>query len=275
MYETSAQVVTDVATSIVQSKLDTDKASAAKKDIISLIVNHNTSLSDDDGLSFEEVRDQVKTFFGAGHDTTATGVAWTIDLLSKHPDVQDRLRTEILTALSSLADAASSKDPEALAQANMLDRLPYLADVCQESLRFIPPIPTVIRKTRVDSNLSGYLIPAGTYLYITSNAINRLECYWGNDADHFDPDRWDRLPKQWVPNAYQTFLEGPRGCIGRKFAETEMKVFPVCLLSRFRFERDEAWPDQEKRKMWRLVLRPKDGISVKMSLVAGGEPGRL
>lgn len=274
VYDSSGQVVTDIATSIVKSKLDTDQAFPAKKDIISLIVNHNSSLPEREGLSFEDIRDQVKTLLGAGHDTTATGVAWTIELLSKYPDIQERLRRETLAALPSLADSASAIDPEALAQESMLDRMPYLANVCQESLRLIPPIPTVIRKSVADSNLAGYFVPAETYLYITSNAINHLECYWGDDADQFDPDRWDRLPKQWVPNAYQTFLEGPRGCIGRKFAETEMKVFLVCLLSRFRFDRDEAWPDQEKRKMWRLVLRPKDGISVKMSLVADGGLGR-
>lgn len=264
-FDSSCQVVTDIASDVVNSKLDSGLASSAKKDVISLVMRHNKSLPESERLSFEDIRDQVKTVLAAGHDTTATGVAWTIDLLSKHPDMQGRLREEILSTIPSLADGEC--DPEALSQENVLDRMPYLNNVCQESLRFIPPIPIVVRKSIADSTLGGYFVPGGTLLYITSHAINRLEHYWGKDADRFDPDRWDRLPKQWVPTAYQTFLQGPRGCVGRRFAETEMKVFLCCLLARFRFERDEQWPDQENRKMWRLVLRPKDGISVKMSPV--------
>ena len=64
-----------------------------------------------------------------------------------------------------------------------------------------------------------------------------------------------------------TFLHGPRGCIGRKFAETEMKLLLCCLVSLFAFERGEG-PDPEMWKMWRLVLRPRDGILLRVSDVA-------
>ena len=93
-----------------------------------------------------------------------------------------------------------------LAELNLLDRLPYLAKVCTESLRFIPPVPIVIRECVEDTTLSGYLIPKGTNIFISSNAINRLPWFWGPAADTFDPDRWDSLPKEWVPSAFQTFL---------------------------------------------------------------------
>ena len=208
-------------------------------------------------------------FLGAGHDTTATGVAWTIDLLSKHIEVQDKLREEIVSHISLLTQ--DNIDPHrgghALADLNQLDRLPYLAHVCNESIRIIPPVPIVNRESLEDTTLSGYFKPKRTNIFISSNAINRLPWFWGPNANTFDPDRWDDLPKEWVPGAFQTFLEGPRGCIGRKFAETEMKVLLCCLASKFRFERDESWPDQEERKNWRIVLRPRDGIQVKIRLV--------
>jgi cytochrome P450 len=62
-----------------------------------------------------------------------------------------------------------------------------------------------------------------------------------------------------------TFLQGPRGCVGRKFAETEMKIILCCLLSLYIFERDERVEDPESLKMWRLVLRPRDGVSLKVN----------
>ena len=269
----SAKIISDTAGQIVESKLNEDEERCAlpSKDILSLVVRQNGALviGDGDRLSFDEIRDQVMNFLGAGHDTTSTGCAWTIDLLSKHPHIQDKLREEILTSFPILAQ--SDIDPHCggllMAELNLLDRLPYLSNVCNESLRFIPPVPIVIRECVEDTILAGYVVPRGTNIFISSNAINHLPWFWGPTANKFDPDRWDNLPKEWALGAYQTFLEGPRGCIGRKFAETEMKVLLCCLLSKFRFERDDSWPDQEERKNWRIVLRPRDGIRVKVKTV--------
>lgn len=132
--------------------------------------------------------------------------------------------------------------------------------VCRESLRYIPPIPMTVRESIADDQLAGYHIPAGTVIYMLANAINRLPMYWGPTANEFDPDR------EWasVPNAYMTFLQGPRGCVGRKFAEMEMKILLCCLLSWYDFEMDTSVQDPETLKMWRLVLRPRDGVSLKV-----------
>lgn len=264
--EASIVTIRDSATEIVRAKLAGKTNAMGSKDIIGLTVRRNESLAESDGdrLSFEAIRDQVMTFTGAGHDTTATGVAWTLLQLSKHSEAQDRLRDELHAALPMLRGGPC--DVQELTKSN-IDRLHYLSNVCQESLRVIPPVPTIVREVLVDTRLGGYLIPSGTLVNIVSNAVNHLPCYWGDTADLFDPDRWDALPDTWLPNAFQTFLEGPRGCIGRKFAETEMKVFCAVLVSRFKFELDGTFPDPEKEKFWRLVLRPKNGIRLKMSLV--------
>ena len=109
------------------------------------------------------------------------------------------------------------------------------------------------------------MIPAGTVATMYANAINRSPCYWGPDADVFDPDRWDALPESYTANAFMTFLHGPRGCIGKKFAETEMKTLLCCLLSAYRFEVDGSVADPEDWKMWRITLRPRDGITLKVT----------
>ena len=236
------------------------------KDIISLIVRKNSTagVRNEDKMTFNEMRDQVMTFIGAGHETTGSAVAWTLLLLSKHPSAQDKLRREIQEHMPFLF--SDSREDESLLSKVDEDRLPYLNNVIRESLRYIPPIPISRRENRVEEQVCGYRIPAKTGVYVSANAIHRAPEYWGETADAFDPDRWDHLPETFTANAYMPFFQGPRGCIGKKFAETEMKVILCCLLSAYRLEIDDTVDDPEKWKLWKLfVLRPKDGISLKLT----------
>lgn len=268
--ETSRQIIVDKATEIITEKQEQAENNAGGKDILALIArdNEKRKAEGEAGLSFETMRDQIMTFLGAGHDTTATGVAWTVHLLSTRPEVQSRLREEIKDYMPHLFDktGAARFDADRLAAVDP-DQLPYLDNVCRESLRYIPPIPMTVRQSLADDRLGPYQVPGGTVIYVLANAINRLPAYWGDDADVFDPDRWDDLPKTYTANAFMTFLQGPRGCIGRKFAETEMKILLCCLLSMYEFKRDLDTPDPEEWKMWRLVLRPKDGVTVKVTAI--------
>ena len=269
--ETARGIILDKATQIITEKMDDAERNASAKDILALIAKENKKLQEagEPGLAFNTMRDQIMTFLGAGHDTTATGVAWTIHLLSTHPEIQIRLRNEIREYMPFLFDRANSDtniDSTQLAAADP-DKLPYLDNVCRESLRYIPPIPMTVRQSLKDDTIGPYKVPGGTVIYVLANTINHLPSYWGETADEFNPDRWDVLPSTVVPNAFMTFLQGPRGCIGRKFAETEMKILLCCLLSMYEFERDFDTPDPEEWKMWRLVLRPKEGVTVKTSLL--------
>ncbi|AEO54044.1 hypothetical protein MYCTH_2296119 [Thermothelomyces thermophilus ATCC 42464] len=260
--ETARGIIMDEATRIIKDKLEEAERVPTAKDILALIAQENLKLKakGEAGLSFETMRDQIMTFLGAGHDTTATGVTWTIHLLSIHPQVQTRLRDEIREHMPFLFDPDWTYDRSMTLTDP--DRLPYLDNVCRESLRYIPPIPMTVRQSVADDVIDGYKVPAGTVVYMLANAINRMEWFWGDDADTFDPDRWDKLPETAVPNAFMTFLQGPRGCLGRKFAEVEMKVLLCVLLSRWEFSRDYTAEDPEDWKMWRLVLRPRNGLAV-------------
>ncbi|KAH8687403.1 cytochrome P450 [Tricladium varicosporioides] len=268
--EAARSIILNKATTIITEKEGQAAAHTKHKDIIALISKDNLKMKEagEEGLSFETMRDQVMTFLGAGHDTTATGVAWTLHLLSKHPEIQSRLRDEIKTNMPFLFDPKTRYDPTALAKADA-DLLPYLDNVCRESLRYIPPIPMTVRQSVGDNVLGKYKVPGGTVIYVLANAINRLPMYWGPTADEFDPDRWDQLPETYTTNAFMTFLQGPRGCVGKKFAETEMKIILCSLLSAFTFARDESVEDPESLKMWRLVLRPRDGVSLKVDILDG------
>ena len=262
--QASRKIIINKASEIIREKQINAKANSKDKDIIALIVKDNLKAKSADTLSFEAMRDQVMTFLGAGHDTTATGVAWTLHLLSKYTDVQNKLRNEIRQHMPFLFDDAIRDDPAHYTKADA-DLLPYLDNVCRESLRYIPPIPMTVRQSVKDDKLGEYFVPGGTTIYCLANVINRMPEYWGPTSNVFDPDRWDNLPSTYITNAFMTFLQGPRGCIGRKFAETEMKLLLCSLLSKYKFERDWTVQDPEELKMWRLVLRPRDGVSVKVS----------
>lgn len=236
-----------------------------EKDVLALIVRENSAADGKLGgtLSFETMRDQVMTFLGAGHDTTASGIAWTLHHLSKHPSMQEKLRREIQEYMPSLF--SPDREDESLLARIDEDRLPYLNNVCRESLRYIPPAPFTMRQNIAEEQLCGYRIPVGTVVFINFNTIHRIPEFWGETADEFDPDRWDHLPATFPKNAYLPFLHGPRGCIGKKFAETEMKTLLCCLLSKYRFEIDESVADPEELKVWRIVLRPRDGTTLKVT----------
>lgn len=262
----SAKIITGQANEIIRSKLS--KANPNAKDIIALLVRENQRLmaAGEKGLTFETMRNQVMTFVGAGHDTTAVGATWTLHLISKHPEVQKKLRAEVHSRMPFLFDANLQSDIQQSAKWDV-DQLPYLDNVCRESLRYIPPVPFTARRSIEDDQIGGYFIPAGSDVYMHSNVINRHPGFWGETADQFDPDRWDHLPATYTPNAYMTFQQGPRGCMGRKFAEIEIKTLLCSMLSKYRFETDETFPDQEAWKMWRVVLRPRDGMRLKVTLL--------
>ena len=133
-------------------------------------------------------------------------------LLAKHVEVQIKLRAEIREHMPFLFNEDSRTTHNA-AGADV-DLLPYIDDVCREALRFIPSIPMTVREPLKDDVIGGYYVPA-EQIYILANAINRLTSFWGPTANEFDP-RWRELPDTNVPNAFMTFLAGPRGCIGRK-----------------------------------------------------------
>ena len=260
--------VLDLASEIISDKQSKrlSQTLTRERNIIALIVRDNSTSNGKlaGGMTFDIMRDQVMTFLGAGHDTTATGIAWTLHLLSKYPSTQDKLRREIQEHMPFLFSPEARKDESWFSKIDE-DRLPYLNNVCRESLRYIPPVPFTVRQTTAEDQLCGYRIPAGTYVFIYTNTINRVPEFWGERADEFDPDRWDHLPKTHTANAYMPFLHGPRGCIGKKFAETEMKTLLCCLLSVYRFEIDDSVDDPEKWKMWKITLRPRDGITLKVT----------
>lgn len=119
------------------------------------------------------------------------------------------------------------------------------------------------RVAAVTDEVNGITIPKGTNIFIPISAINSDKTVWGPDVDEFMPDRWENLPKTVTKYNYLTFLQGPRSCIGRRFAEIEMKVLLIALIQRFRF--DEIVKGRPVEKNILITTRPKNGMHLKIS----------
>ena len=137
---------------------------------------------------------------------SAVGATW---LLSVNPDVQNRLRAEVLKHIPT-------SDSSVAVDAGLLDSMEYLTAVCNEVLRLYPTVPNTARTVVRDTTIGGHKVPKGVMIVMAPWAINRYPGIWGKDADRFEPDRWlgEGKPAQGNPYNFATFLHGPRSCIG-------------------------------------------------------------
>jgi len=190
----------------------------------------------DETLNAKQVHNHVMTFMLAGHETTATALAWLIYNLAQHPEVERKFCEEL----------DSLKGKQNLTYDDF-EKLPYLENIIKETLRLHPSAPITTRLTVEDDVISGYQIPKGTRIVICPGVQHRMEKYWGPDAAVFNPDRWsDPKIKDLPQYAYMPFLMGPRQCIGHKFAKIEMKVIISLLYMNFSFKLQEGLNVQRK-----------------------------
>ncbi len=195
-----------LAPQIVSRKTNQDAAQTA--DILDTLV-HSRDKETGDKLDDQALLDETKTLFVSGFETTATALAWTLYLLSRHPSVAARWNKECSEAIGT-----------ALPTFEDLDRLPFTKQIIQEALRLYPPVYNMARECVAEDTLGSRRIKKGSVLLISIYGIHRSEAYWPR-PDEFDPDRFapDRaLP----PNAYYPFAMGKHVCIGAQFAMNEM-----------------------------------------------------
>ena len=140
---------------------------------------------------------------------------------------------------------------------------------------FLISVNITSRHARENDELNGVFIPKGTELFISIYAMNLDSVVWGPDSETFNPDRWDNLPETVTNYSYLTFIQGcscisllmagPRSCIARRFAETEMKYLIAGLVKRFLFDE----PHKVEKIIQKAILssRPQDGMYLQISRV--------
>lgn len=163
-----------------------------------------------EGMSEEQIRDEVLTIFAAGHETTSNALTWTWYALAQRPEMMRRLQEEVDAVLAGRAPAAAD-----------LPRLSYTQQVFNESLRLYPPVPMIPRRAAGETTLRGYHVPYDSLVFISIYHIHRHPDFWP-DAATFDPDRWSpERGTRGYPLAFMPFGAGPRLCIGNNLALVE------------------------------------------------------
>lgn len=223
------------------------------------------------GFTDDDLVNQMMTFLAAGHETTASAMQWAVYLLCLHPEVQTRLREEVRERLPSVV---SQEDATALD----VDHMPYLNAVCNEVLRYYPPVPMTLRVAAVNTTITGQPVPQGTTIALCPWAVNRDPALWGEDADRFNPERWLREGGATAGSggavsnyALLTFLHGPRSCIGQAFAKAEFACLLAAWVGRFEFKlRDKEEYDERNMAIKGVITaRPSKGLWVHAKEVEG------
>lgn len=211
-----------------------------RKDIFTLLMAAKDEAGE--GMSDTELRDELMTLLLAGHETTASALTWAFYWLDRHPEIRERLLSELSHA--NLSDASA------------IAKLPYLSAVCSETLRIYPiTATTFMRVVRAPIQIMDYEFEPGTALLpCIYMAHHREEVY--PEPQKFKPERF--LEKQFSPYEYLPFGGGNRRCIGMAFAQFEMKLVLMTILSLFKLSLVDQRPVQPVRRG--LTLAPPGNL---------------
>jgi len=218
------------------------RGDVAGEDVLSLMLN--ARFEDGSAMSDDDVCSQLLTLLIAGHETSATTLAWIFYELHRHPEVLARLRAEI-------DDLGPAPAPEALV------KLPFLRAVVDETLRIHPIISEVFRTVKESFPFQGYEIPAGITVSASILMIhNDPELY--PEPACFRPDRF--LERRYGPDEHLPFGGGHRRCLGDAFAMNEIAVVLGTLLPRYELALAADRPLRVVRR--NLTLAPEAGVPV-------------
>lgn len=205
-----------------------------------------------DAMTDEQLIDNLATFLLAGHETTAKALTWTLYLLARSPEWQERVRAEVM--------AVTGGRP---LRADDIAKLEITQRVLKESMRLYPPVPAMTRVNREATDIGDVHFPAPALIVIPIYIVHRHRALW-DDPDKFDPDRF--LPEREAKHTRMQFMPfgvGPRVCIGAAFAMIEATV----VLATFVQSASFAWDGQhEPEPISRVTLHPAGGMPLGVTI---------
>lgn len=199
-----------------------------------------------DGLSRAEIEDNIITFIGAGHETTARALGWTIYCLAEAPWERDRIEAEI--------DAVTAREPDPV---KWLEAMPLTRAAFEEALRLYPPAPSINREPVETDHYKDLVLPKGAQVLVMPWTVHRHRKSWDN-PEAFLPERFHPGNREKIDRfQYLPFGAGPRVCIGASFAMQEAVIALAVLLKLYRFDtvgETRPWPVQK------LTTQPQGGL---------------
>ena len=225
-----------------------EETEAGRTDIMAMLVAARAE--DGQPMSDEEIRDELITMLLAGHETTATALAWVIHRLLQNPNVLASARAEVA---SVIGDGGNAPRPDA----GQIGELKYLDAVIKETARLNPVVPIVVRLIETDTHIGGYDLPAGSIVAPCIYLTHRRPDLW-SDPEGFKPERF--IARRTDPYTFFPFGGGVRYCIGAAFATYEMKIVLARLLARVSLRPD---PGHAVRMVRRgITFAPSGGVPV-------------
>lgn len=215
----------------------------APQDLLTLLIEARDP-DTGEGLSDKEVTANIVTFIGAGHETTANALTWSLFLLSQSPEWDERLAAEAARVL-------------ALPVEEQGDHLVETRAVIEEAMRLYPPVASMSRQAQGPDDLCGRRIRKDTLVIVSQWVLHRHHLLW-DEPEVFDPSRFLPGAREKIDRfAYLPFGVGPRICIGAAFALQEAAIVLANIMLRFRLE---LKPGHEVSPVQHLTLRPKGGL---------------
>ena len=220
-----------------------DPRAAARKDVLAMLMEARDDAGE--AMTDRELRDELMTALAAGHETTATALAWAFERILSTPAVYERLREEITGA------GGEQAGPDKLAA------LPYLDATIKEVLRMRPVVPIVGRILQKDTNIGGYDLPNGSAVGASIYLAHRNPEVFP-EPEVFRPERFLETPPD--PVSWFPFGGGIRRCIGAQFASYEMKIVLATMLAAYDFELAQKTPARTRRRA--VTLWPEGGARI-------------
>lgn len=232
-------VLTEVVNGIIQERR---QSGLETEDLLGMLMSARDEETGE-GMSDQQLHDEVMTIMLAGHETTAVSLAWTFYLLSEHPAVREALEAEVDQVLNGRLPTIED-----------VPNLTYTTMVLEESMRLYPPAYAIARWGNKPDEVGGYATPANAVITMSPYVTHRHPDFW-DDPERFDPQRFTPERKAERPRyAYLPFGGGPRQCIGNNFAMTEAILLLASIVQRYRLT---LLPGTQVELEPLITLRPK------------------
>uniref|UniRef100_A0A1I7SVN6 Cytochrome P450 n=1 Tax=Bursaphelenchus xylophilus TaxID=6326 RepID=A0A1I7SVN6_BURXY len=202
-------------------------------------------------LTNEDIREEVDTFMFEGHDTTSSGMAWTLWCLAHHPEYQQKVWEEVDSVFGNSSRPCTVDD---------LKKLCYLEQCIKESFRLYPPVPFFTRKLECDIECGGYTIPKNTTVLLSPGTLHTHKKSF-SDPYTFDPENF-KIENIHSRDAFSfiPFSAGPRNCIGQKFALMEEKTVLSWIFRIYEIRPTRDFP--ENCPCPEIILKPSLGLPI-------------